>query len=114
MPSAPEPARPWARLPFALGLLVLVALTLAYPLYQAGVTGGYLYYENGADENTYLQYHFSRLIQSPTRSGQYLVTAAQSLGISGGYLNMLLDAAIVAGFALVCRATLRRVGWTRG
>lgn len=114
VPSAPEPARPWGRWAFALVLMGLVALTLAYPIYQAGVTGGYLYYENGADENSYLQYHFSRLIQSPTRSGQYLVTAAHTLGLSGGYLNMLLDVGVIAGFALVIRAMLRRLGWTAG
>jgi hypothetical protein len=114
VPSAPEPARPWGRWPFALVLVGLIALTLAFPLYQAWVTGGYLYYENGPDENSYLQYHFSRLIQGPTRSGQYLVTLGHTLGLSGGYLNMLFDAVIVGGFALVCRATLRRLGWTPG
>jgi hypothetical protein len=114
-----DPARATRRLPghliaWAAGILALLAATVAMPLYQLVKGGGYLYYENGFDEVTYLQYDFSRLVQGPTRPGQYLVSLAHELGLSGGYINFLADGLVLLGFPLIVRALLRRVGFSAG
>lgn len=96
---------------FALGVFGLWALTLFFPIFQLFKTG-VIYYENGPDEASYLQYEFSRLTQSMTRPGQYLVSALHELGLSGAWINMLFDSVAVVGFPLMVRAVLRRLGWT--
>lgn len=107
-----EPVR-MSRLCFGLVLGALALLTLAYPLYQAVSTGGYVYYLNGLDEATYLQYDYSQVVQGLTRSGQYLVTAGHRLGLSGGWMNLLFDATALLAFPLLMLAIFRQFGWDR-
>ncbi|MNR99781.1 hypothetical protein D3C72_310220 [compost metagenome] len=97
---------------FAAGVLVLLLFTVASPLLQFVQNHGYLFYENGFDETAYLQYDFSLAAQSPTRPGQYLVTLAHQLGLSGGYINAVADVVMFVGFPLIVRSLLRRVGWS--
>jgi hypothetical protein len=85
---------------------------MVFPLYQL-VKSGVLYYENGPDEFTYLQYDFSRAAQSATRPGQFLVSLLHELGLSGGWINVLLDGLVLLGFPLLMAMVLRRVGWSR-
>lgn len=99
------------RLMFFLLIAALVAMTVALPVYLAIQTGGYVFYMNGYDESTYLQYDFSKFTQGPTRPGQYLVTLGHELGLSGGKINAVLDAVMLVAFPLLGRAIFRRLGW---
>lgn len=105
-----ERAAAWA---FAGALVAVLALVLAFPVYQALDTGGYLYYVNAYDESTYLQYDFSKATQGLARPGQYLVTLGHELGLSGGWLNALFDGLAVTAFALLARAAFIRAGVDR-
>jgi hypothetical protein len=89
-----------------------LAMTLAYPAYQLGKTGGLLYYVNGPDETSYLQYAFSRAVESLSRPGQYLVSLGHAWGLSGGWINVAADALALLAFPWLCRLLLRRVGWS--
>ncbi len=102
-----ERAGTWA---FPLALAALVASALAFPLYQALDTGGYVYFVNAYDESTYLQYDFSKATQGIARPGQYLVTLGHELGLSGGWINALFDAVALGAFALLARAAFVRAG----
>lgn len=112
------------RSPFELGKLMLnrpaflvvcalcLLATIAVPLYQLLVAGGWVYYTNGPDETSYLLFEFSRVTQSLTRPGQYLVTAGHLIGLSGGQLNLLFDGVTWVALPLLVRACLRQAGWT--
>lgn len=95
---------------FYLMIFALIAMTAALPVYQALQTGGYVFYMTAYDETTYLQYDFSKAVQGPARPGQYLVTLGHELGLSGGWLNALFDAATLLAFPLLGRAILLRLG----
>jgi hypothetical protein len=95
-----------------LWLSGLLGLTLIFPLYQL-IKSGVLYYENGPDEFSYLQYDFSRATESLTRPGQFLVSQLHHLGLSGGWINVVLDTAVLLGFPLLVAVLLRRIGWSR-
>jgi hypothetical protein len=99
------------RLPFCLLIAALVAMTVALPVYLALQTGGFAVYVNGYDESTYLQYDFSKFVQAPTRPGQYLVTLGHERGLSGGWINAILDALVLVAFPLLGRAIFRHLGW---
>jgi hypothetical protein len=99
------------RFPFYLLIAALVAMTVALPIYLALQTGGFVVYMNGYDESSYLQYDFSKFVQSPTRPGQYLVTLGHELGLSGGWINAVLDALVLVAFPLLGRAIFRHLGW---
>jgi hypothetical protein len=100
------------RLVFWLWLGGLLGLTLIFPLYQL-IKSGVLYYENGPDEYSYLHYDFSRAAESLTRPGQFLVSQLHHVGLSGGWINAVLDIAVLAGFPLLVAALLRGIGWSR-
>lgn len=85
--------------------------TLAFPIWQAWKTGGYVYYLNGLDEYTYLQYDYSRAVQGIARPGQFLVTLGHGLGLSGGWLDVVFDLVTFLAFPLLVRAVFRRLGW---
>lgn len=106
---APDTAAP-RRWPSLLLLGAVLLLALAYPLWQLA-TGAPVVYTNGFDEHSYLQYDFSREVQSATRPGQYLVTLGHELGLSGGRLNLLFDLGTLCAFWALVTACFRRLGW---
>jgi hypothetical protein len=115
--NVPPPAGPdrFARfypVTFALALAALLVATVALPIYQLLRGRGLLYYENGFDESSYLQYDFSRAVQSAARPGQYLVTWAHDLGLSGGYINFLADILTFVAFPCIVWSLFRRIGWS--
>jgi hypothetical protein len=91
-------------------LLLVVAAAVAYPCWQALHTGGWIFYQNGYDETTYLSYRFSLVAQALTRPGSALVTLLHRLGVPGGWQNLLFDATAMTAFPLLVRAAWRR--WT--
>ncbi|MDB5095611.1 MAG: hypothetical protein JWM80_32 [Cyanobacteria bacterium RYN_339] len=97
---------------FALALLLLILSAVAYPLCQAASTGGVIYYANGNDEATYLQYDFARAAASALRPSQLLVVAGHQLGLSGGWVNFLADLVVPAAFVLFGAAAFRQLGWS--
>jgi hypothetical protein len=92
--------------------LAIIGLNL-FPLYQAVHDKGYLHYSNAFDETTYLQYDFSLRAQTITRAGQYLVTFAHEAGLSGGWINLLLDLCCLAGFLALTRAIFVALGYNK-
>ncbi|MFN3428971.1 MAG: hypothetical protein ACK46X_03340 [Candidatus Sericytochromatia bacterium] len=104
--------QPWSRWVFPAAIAIFVLSTLAFPIHQVLVTGGYLYYANGFDESTYLQYDFSQAAQGVLRPGQFLVTLLHQLGLSGGWINALLDLTAVLAFGLLSRQGFRRLGFS--
>lgn len=105
-----RPGRAFGTGGFAVAVTVTTLLLSAYPLGQL-FDGGPLCYENAFDERLYLQYDFSRGLQGPARSGQYLVTAGHELGLSGAWLNLLFDLIAPGVFAVPAWAALRGSGW---
>lgn len=94
----------------AVALLLLAALS--YPLQQLVTTGGYVYYTNGYDEATYLQYDFARAAQALTRPGQFGVSLLHEAGLSGGWINLLFDAVGLALFAWLSLGLFLRLGFS--
>jgi hypothetical protein len=93
-------------------LVLCLGLTIGFPVYQLIVNSGYVYFTNGPDETTYLLYEFSKAAQSLTRSGQALVTLGHEAGLSGGWINLIMDTTLMVLFPVLMRAILRRSGWT--
>ncbi len=97
----------FSQLQFIGALAVIIASIAAYPLWQAIQTNGYLFYTNGVDESSYLSYPFAldqahkRLLRPSSR----LIVGLHHLGLSGGYINLLLDLTItpltIFGFYLL-------------
>lgn len=83
-------------------------LNNAYPVYQLVTAHGHLFYRNAFDETTYLQYNQT---QSAWRATQYLVTMAHRIGLSGGWINLVLDVLSFVAFIVTVKAILSRVGF---
>lgn len=101
-------------MPRYLFILVLAALILsgiAYPVWQWVTNNGWVYYLNGYDEYTYLQYDYSLSAQGATRPGQYLVSLAHRAGMSGGMINLVLDLVTLLAFPLLVFGVWCRLGW---
>lgn len=95
-------------------VLFIVALTIAFPLYQAFYTQGYVFYTNGVDEASYLSFPYSQLLltwQGVTRYSSWLIIALHTLGLSGGYCNVALDVVCVITFFLATPRALKRYGF---
>jgi hypothetical protein len=93
--------------------LVMVALMVAFPVSQAFKTGGYVFFTNGIDEASYLSYPFSKLLltwQGITRYSSALVVLLHTMGLSGGYCNVVLDLICVIAFLFATRRALSRFG----
>ena len=77
------------------GLVGLIVLGLiAFPLYQGLITGGYLFYTTGMDESSHLSFFYARYVASSfgrMRYSSHLVSLLHSAGLSGGYINLVLD-----------------------
>lgn len=95
--------------PYIAILIIALMLLSAYPIYQLTDTNGFLFYRNAYDESTYLQYDFSRQAASLTRPGQYLVSIAHWLGLSGGWANFLFDLVALILFLLLTRQIFKRL-----
>ncbi|MCO6430993.1 MAG: hypothetical protein J5J00_09040 [Deltaproteobacteria bacterium] len=91
-------------------IVVIVLLVSAFPLYQVS-TSGYLFYVNGWDEASYLQYDYARHVlelSSSGRASQSLVVLAHELGLSGGWINFVLDLAVTIFLLISLPALLHR------
>lgn len=98
---------------FTGACLLVVVLLIAFPLYQALYTGGYVFFTNGIDEASYLSFPYSQLLltwQGVTRYSSSLIVLLHTLGISGGYCNVFLDLFCVVAFLFATRKALRRYG----
>ncbi len=74
--------------------LIIFLATVAFPIYQLIYTGGFLYYTNGWDEASYLQYDYAKHITEISSSGrmaEWFVVFLHEAGLSGGYINLLFD-----------------------
>src|SRR5688500_1291763 len=96
----------------AVAATILLALLIlnAYPLYQLSTTGGPLFFTNAFDEAVYLQYDYSRAVQQLSRAGQYPVTWAHELGLSGGWINFILDLTMPLLFLWLLRGIALQLG----
>lgn len=94
-------------------LVLLLLLQNAYPIYQFSTGDGYLFYTNAFDEETWLQYDFSRASQSPTRVAQYVVTLLHEIGFSGGWINLIFDVLSVSAFLLFSSRSFELAGFDR-
>lgn len=78
-----------------VGFVSLIVLGLiAFPLYQGLITGGYLFYTTGMDESSHLSFFYARYVASSVgrmRHSSHLVSLLHSAGLSGGYINLVLD-----------------------
>lgn len=95
---------------------LLVALVTvgccAFGIYQGLNTGGYLFYANGIDESSYLQFDYSNIVaklSGPSRPGQYLVSFLHNIGLSGGWINFLCDMLFVPLCFLLLRNALLKI-----
>lgn len=94
--------------------LSIVALTIAFPLYQALHTGGHVFFTNGIDEASYLSFPYSQLLltwQGLTRYSSALIVSLHTLGLSGGYCNVVLDVTCIIAFLFATRRALQRFGF---
>ena len=82
------------RCSFFLYCLAIVLLVLAFPIYQAIDTGGFVFYMNGIDEASYLSYPYAKILEQWRGLYRYSNTAVrwlQEIGLSGGWINLLFD-----------------------
>lgn len=90
--------------------LVVVGL-LAFPLYQALITEGFIFYTTGTDESSHLSFFYSREVASSfgrMRYSSHLVHLLHTAGLSGGYINLLLDVTCsITTIALAKRAFVK-------
>lgn len=96
---------------FIIVLVVMLLLLNAYPIYQLFTTGGYLFYTNAFDETSYLQYDFSQQVQNILYVGQYTVTLAHNIGLSGGWINFIFDVISLLAFIIIIRGVLKQLGF---
>jgi hypothetical protein len=97
-----------------MGWSFVVALILcAFPIYQKAVLQMPIFYANGVDESSYLQYDYSRYVTEYAgvgRASQHLVNTLHKLGFSGGEINLLLDLSTVTGLLLLLAGVFQRAG----
>ena len=84
---------------------------LAFPLYQALITEGFIFYTTGTDESSHLSFFYSREVASSfgrMRYSSHLVHLLHTAGLSGGYINLLLDVTCsITTIALAKRAFVK-------
>lgn len=79
----------------------LILLVTAFPLFQLFSGAGLLFYTNGWDEASYLQYDYAKHVLEVSGSGrlaQWLVVLLHDIGLSGGEINLLFDLSMSAVF----------------
>jgi hypothetical protein len=94
---------------FTITVLLTLLLLNAFPIYQAITTDGYLYYTNAYDETSYLQYDFAIKSKSPSRVGEYIVIFFHRIGLSGGWINFILDLTTFLIFIFLLRAIFKQL-----
>lgn len=75
-------------------LSLIVACLAAFPLYQAFLTGGPIFYTTNVDEASHLSYWYANYVVEDSgrqRISSRIVRLLHTWGISGGYINLILD-----------------------
>jgi hypothetical protein len=83
---------------------LILFLVMAYPLNQYFSTSGLVFYTNGWDEASYLQYDYAKHIveiSSGGRLSEYLVILLHDFGFSGGMINLLFDVITTSSLLLM-------------
>lgn len=94
---------------FTSTVLLTLLLLNAFPIYQAITTDGHLYYTNAYDETSYLQYDYAIQSKSLSRCGEYIVIFFHRIGLSGGWINFILDLTTFLVFIFLLREILIRL-----
>jgi len=97
-----------------LAAALLIACALLFPTIQAIATGGYIFYCNGLDESSYLQYDYAKLVlhlAGLARGAQLLVVFLHDIGLSGGWINFVADLTIPCLTLWLIRSIFVRVGF---
>lgn len=100
---------------FLLCVCLVVAGLLAFPCYQAFLTGGYIFSANAMDESSHLSYSYAEyvaLYSGRMRYSSYLVILLHRLGLSGGYINVLFDAACTISTLYLTKSIFLRLGYS--
>lgn len=95
--------------------LVLLGL-VAFPLYQALQTGGYLFYTTGMDEASHLSFSYADYVANHSgrmRYSSHVVTLLHRLGVSGGYINLLLDVACALCTLILAKGAFVNFGYSK-
>lgn len=95
--------------------LVLLGLAI-FPLYQALQTGGYLFYTTGMDEASHLSFSYAEYVANHSgrmRYSSHLVTILHRFGISGGYINLILDLTCALCTLLLVRGVFVKFGYSK-
>lgn len=95
--------------------LVLLGLVI-FPLYQALQTGGYLFYTTGMDEASHLSFSYAEYVANHSgrmRYSSHLVTLLHHIGISGGYINLLLDLTCALCTIILVKGVFVKFGYSK-
>jgi hypothetical protein len=98
-------------------VVVVLLLTIAFPVYQLISTGGWLFYTNGIDEAAYLSYPYAVMLrgwQGLLRCSNALIIFLHECGVSAGYINLLFDFFGTAIILCALPGTFHRVGFSSG
>ena len=79
---------------FLFAVFFIIVAAISFPIFQMVTSSGYVFYCNGVDEGSYLQYDFAKLstkFWGLSRVSQRIVVALHELGFSGGMINFLFD-----------------------
>ena len=99
---------------FAVSLLVVILVSVAFPLYQLFTCDGYLFYLNGLDEASHLSWWYASYVVDESgrlRESSRLVKGLHLLGLSGGYINFLFDIVAPACMILCLKRIFIRLGY---
>lgn len=94
-------------------ILLWSSLVVIFPLWQI-IQSSYVFYTNSLDEASYLQYDYAlfvNLVAGGARGIQWIIPRLHSIGIAGGYINLLFD---LICFPLTCYLACKRIGYWRG
>ncbi len=95
--------------------LVLLGLAI-FPLYQALQTGGYLFYTTGMDEASHLSFSYADYVAKHSgrmRYTSHLITLLHHIGLSGGYINLILDLACTLCTLLLVKGIFEKFGYSK-
>lgn len=100
---------------FAICSLSIILSVVAYPIYQAVTTHGYIFYTNGMDEASHLSWWYARYVVEDSgrlRESSRLVYFLHTIGLSGGYINVLFD--VICSFSILLCTTrvFTRLGYS--
>lgn len=102
---------------FLVYLSLIVASVVAFPLYQVAQTGGPIFYTTNVDEASHLSYWYASYVVEDSgrqRASSRLIQFLHGLGISGGYINLLLDVACTITIIVCFCRIYHNLGCSRG